>query len=167
MSKMIVPDDEPVQAPVQGSWRDRWVDIEPTQLPLAARWVDIPPVTPPPNESASDPELRMMMSVLALIVITLTLAIVKVLFPRRPRHRGKKSGLPVTADDTELSIPAPAMLIRAFSSESLCRTWIAGWISARVKETRQNKIKSQKPGSDSIRTGTAPGQNKILARMGV
>jgi len=87
MSQML-SDDEPVQAPVQApvqrllqrSWADRWVDIKPAPLPLAERWVDIAPVTPPPNSSASDPELRMMVLGLVLIVVALMLAIVQVLF---------------------------------------------------------------------------------------
>jgi hypothetical protein len=79
MSRMI-PDDEPVQTSVQGSWTDRWVDIEPTQLPLAARWVDIAPVTPAISRSTPDPELRVMMFVLVFIVIALTLTIIQVRF---------------------------------------------------------------------------------------
>lgn len=87
MSQMM-PDDEPVQAPVQApvqrlvqrSWSDRWVDIKPATLPLAERWVDIAPIAPPPNTSASDPELRMMVLGLVLIVVALMLAIVQVLF---------------------------------------------------------------------------------------
>ncbi len=42
---------------------------------------------------------------------------------------------------------------RAFSSESLPRTWIAGWIPVRVKKTRQNKKESLR--SDSIGTEKA------------
>ena len=87
MSEMT-PDDEPVPAPALApvqkltprSWADRWVDIKPAPLPLAERWVDIAPVTPPPNTSASDPELRMMVLGLVLIVVALMLAIVQVLF---------------------------------------------------------------------------------------
>jgi hypothetical protein len=87
MSQMTA-DDEPVQAPVQApvqrrvqrSWADRWVDIKPAPLPLAERWVDIAPVTPPPNSSAADPELRMMVLGLVLVVVALMLAIVQVLF---------------------------------------------------------------------------------------
>jgi hypothetical protein len=87
MSQMAA-DDEPVQAPVhapvqrfaQRAWADRWVDIEPAQLPLADRWVDIAPVTPPPSKSAPDPELRMMVLGLVLIVVALMLAILEVLF---------------------------------------------------------------------------------------
>jgi hypothetical protein len=79
MSKMLA-DDEAVQTPVQRSWTDRWVDIKPTQPPLAARWVDIAPVAPPLSKSTPDPELRMMMLVLVLIVFTLALTIIQVRF---------------------------------------------------------------------------------------
>jgi hypothetical protein len=65
---------------VQRSWADRWVDIKQAPLSLTDRWVDIAPVTPPPNTSASDPELRMMVLGLVLIVVALMLAIVQVLF---------------------------------------------------------------------------------------
>lgn len=91
MSQMTA-DDEPVRSPVQApvqvplqrfaqrAWADRWVDIEPAQLPLADRWVDIAPVTPPPSRSVPDPELRMMVLGLVFIVIALMLAIIQVLF---------------------------------------------------------------------------------------
>jgi hypothetical protein len=87
MSQMTAA-GEPVQAPVQApvhrivqrSWADRWVDIKQAPLSLTDRWVDIAPVTPPPNTSASDPELRMMVLGLVLIVVALMLAIVQVLF---------------------------------------------------------------------------------------
>jgi hypothetical protein len=87
MSQMMA-DEEPVQAPVHApvqrllsrSWADRWVNIEPAQLPLADRWVDIPPVTPPLGKSVPDPELRMMVLGLVFIVIALMLAILEVLF---------------------------------------------------------------------------------------
>ncbi|HUN96484.1 MAG TPA: hypothetical protein VMU69_09625 [Bradyrhizobium sp.] len=91
MSQMMA-DDEPVRGPVQApvqaplqklaqrSWADRWVDIEPAQLPLSDRWVDIAPVTPPPSRSAPDPELRMMVLGLVFIVVALMLAIIQVLF---------------------------------------------------------------------------------------
>lgn len=87
MSQMAA-DEEPVQAAVhapvqrlaQRAWADRWVDIEPAHLPLADRWVDIAPVTPPLSKSAPDPELRMMVLGLVLIVVALMLAILEVLF---------------------------------------------------------------------------------------
>jgi hypothetical protein len=88
MSKML-PDDKPARTAVQRSWTDRWVDIEPIELSLAARWVDIAPVTPPLSKSAPDPELRMMVLGLAFIVIALTLAMIQVLF-RAFRGAGEK-----------------------------------------------------------------------------
>ena len=33
-------DEEPVQTTVRMRWVDRWVDIEPSRLPLVARWID-------------------------------------------------------------------------------------------------------------------------------
>jgi hypothetical protein len=78
MSKMI-PDDEPVQTAVQTPWVDRWVDIEPTQLPLVARRVDIAQVTPP-LLSGPNPEPRGVVLVLVFIAIALTLAIIEALF---------------------------------------------------------------------------------------
>ncbi|HVX77936.1 MAG TPA: hypothetical protein VHB49_17515 [Bradyrhizobium sp.] len=109
MSKMM-PEDEPVQAPVQapvivqGSWADRWVDIEPVQLPLSARWLDIAPVTPPPSKSVPDPELRIMVLALVSIVIALMLAMVEVLF-RAARGAAGRPGRRVIADGAELSSP--------------------------------------------------------------
>ena len=90
MSKMMA-DDEPVSTPVHGSWKDRWVDIKPTELPLAARWVDIAPVTPALSKSAPDPELRIMVLALVFIVIALMLAMVEVLFraARGPHRRDR------------------------------------------------------------------------------
>jgi hypothetical protein len=90
MPKMMA-DDEPVSMPVHGSWKDRWVDIKPTELPLAARWVDIAPVTPALSKSAPDPELRMMVLALVFIVIALMLAMVEVLFraARGPHRRDR------------------------------------------------------------------------------
>jgi hypothetical protein len=85
MSEML-PDDEPAPAPLQPlpverSWADRWVNIEPAQVSLAERLVDVDPVTPPPlSNSAPDPELRMMVAGLVFIVVTLMLAILQVLF---------------------------------------------------------------------------------------
>ena len=90
MSKMMA-DDEPVSTPVHGSWKDRWVDIKPTELPLAARWVEIAPVTPALSKSAPDPELRIMVLALVFIVIALMLAMVEVLFraARGPHRRDR------------------------------------------------------------------------------
>jgi hypothetical protein len=92
MSKMVA-DDEPAPPPVpaRGSWKDRWVDIKPTELPLAARWVDIAPVTPALSKSAPDPELRIMVLALVFIVIALMLAMVEVLFraARGPHRRDR------------------------------------------------------------------------------
>jgi hypothetical protein len=47
----ILPDK-----PVQSLWVNRWVDIQPSTLPLIARWVDIDQVAPPPIvERKSEP----------------------------------------------------------------------------------------------------------------
>jgi hypothetical protein len=51
-----------------------------------------------------------------------------------------------------------------FSSESLPLTRIAGWISARVKKSRQKNLKS---GSDSIRTDQALSEYRGHHRCGV
>jgi hypothetical protein len=81
MSQMLL-DDEPVQTTVQRPWVDRWVDIEPSQLPLAARWVDNVQVAPPPIiERKPEPIVSPRRVVwLAFIAIVLTIAIIEVLF---------------------------------------------------------------------------------------
>ena len=81
MSEMLL-DDEPVQTTVQRPWVDRWVDIEPSQLPLAARWVDNVQVAPPPIiERKPEPIVSPRGVVwLAFIAIVLTIAIIEVLF---------------------------------------------------------------------------------------
>jgi hypothetical protein len=86
MSKML-PDEDPVQTSAQTSvqmqWVDRWVNIEPSQLPLVARRVDIVQVAPPPV-IAREPEpmasLRAVVLVFIAIVLTFTIATIEVLF---------------------------------------------------------------------------------------
>jgi hypothetical protein len=76
MSGML-PDEEPVQT----LWVDRWVEIEPPQLPIVARWVDIAQVAPPPSiERKPEPMVTPRGVVMVIIAIALTLAIVEVLF---------------------------------------------------------------------------------------
>ncbi len=82
MSEML-PDDKPVQATVQTPWLDRWVDIEPPQLPIVARWVDIVQVKPPPIiERKPEPMVspRAVVLVFIAIVLALTLATIELLF---------------------------------------------------------------------------------------
>jgi hypothetical protein len=74
MSEML-PDEEPVQT----LWVDRWVDIQPPQLPIVARWVNIVQVPPPPIIEP-EPMVTTRGVVMVIIVIALTLAIVEVLF---------------------------------------------------------------------------------------
>ena len=81
MSKMLpnevsktLPDEEPVQQ----TWVDRWVDIE--SPPIVSRWVDIAQVTPPPViEAKFEPMVTLRGLMMAIIAITLTLAIVEFL----------------------------------------------------------------------------------------
>jgi hypothetical protein len=77
---LAIAEVRPVRMPAPRSWSDRWVDIQPTQLPLAERWVDIAPIAPSLSKSAPDPELRMMVLGLVLVVVALMLAIIEVLF---------------------------------------------------------------------------------------
>jgi hypothetical protein len=72
MSEML-PDEEPAKT----SWVDRWVDIEPAQRPS----VDIAAVVSPAViERRPEPVLTPRFVVMAIIAITLTLAIVELLF---------------------------------------------------------------------------------------
>jgi hypothetical protein len=73
----ILPDK-----PVQSLWVNRWVDIEPSTLPLIARWVDIDQVAPPAIvERKSEPMVTPRGMVwLAFIAIVLMLAAIEVLF---------------------------------------------------------------------------------------
>ena len=73
MSEMV-PDANIAQIP----WLDRWVDIKPSELPLAARWVDIPQATPSPTAEPMATRLAMVL-LLAVLAIALTLAIIEVL----------------------------------------------------------------------------------------
>jgi hypothetical protein len=71
MSQML-PDEEPAKT----AWVDRWVDIEPPQLPI----VDLAEVTSPAViERDPEPMLTARGVVMAMIAIALTLAIVELL----------------------------------------------------------------------------------------
>ena len=81
MSKML-PDEMlktlPDEEPVQKTWVNRWVDIE--SPPIVSRWVDIAQVTPPPViEAKFEPMVTLRGLMMAIIAITLTLAIVEFL----------------------------------------------------------------------------------------
>ena len=86
----IVPDDEPVQMlgartswdaqqqndnpDAGGLWIDRWVESEPSHLPLVARWLDIIQVAPPPIiERIPEPMVTPRGAVMVIITIALTL----------------------------------------------------------------------------------------------
>jgi hypothetical protein len=81
MSEMLL-DDEPVQTTVQTPWVDRWVDIEPSQFPLAVRRVDNVQVAAPViiERKPEPPVLSRALVWLALIAMVLTLAIIEALF---------------------------------------------------------------------------------------
>jgi hypothetical protein len=84
MSEMLL--DGPVHTP----WVDRWVDIEPPQLPIVARRVDVVQVAPPPIIEP-EPMVTPRGVVMVIIAIALTLATVEVLFDgtiyKRPTSR--------------------------------------------------------------------------------
>jgi hypothetical protein len=81
MSEMV-PDAQVAQM----LWLDRWVDIKPSELPLALRWVDIPrQATSPPAAKPTTRSLTVMM-LFALLVIALPLAIIGAL-PQSMIHR--------------------------------------------------------------------------------
>jgi hypothetical protein len=68
----MLPDEEPAKT----AWVDRWVDIEPPQLPI----VDLVEVTSPAViERDPEPMLTARGVVMAMIAIALTLAIVELL----------------------------------------------------------------------------------------
>ena len=86
----MVPDDEPVQMlgartswdaqqqndnpDAGGLWIDRWVESEPSHLPLVARWLDIIQVAPPPIiERIPEPMVTPRGAVMVIITIALTL----------------------------------------------------------------------------------------------
>jgi hypothetical protein len=81
LSEML-PDDEPVQTIVQTPWVDRWVDIEPSQFPLAVRRVDsVQAASPVIIERNPEPTvLSRGLAWLTFIGIVLTLAIIEALF---------------------------------------------------------------------------------------
>ncbi len=85
MSEML-PDEAPEPTP----WMDRWVNIEPPQLPIVARWPDIVQDAPPPVIERK-PEPMVTPHSALIVAIALTLAIVGVLFggmiwPTSERH---------------------------------------------------------------------------------
>jgi hypothetical protein len=81
MSEMV-PDAQVAQM----LWLDRWVDIKPSELPLALCWVDIPrQATSPPAAKPTTRSLTVMM-LFALLVIALPLAIIGAL-PQSMIHR--------------------------------------------------------------------------------
>ena len=86
MSEMV-PDANVAQT----LWLDRWVDIKPSEIPLAARWVDFPQASPPLTEERTVAQ-RGMALLLALLAIAVTLAIVEVLFPRGMIYRRDYAG---------------------------------------------------------------------------
>jgi hypothetical protein len=73
------------EGPVQTSWVDRWVDIQPPQAPIVARQVDVArevdivQVAPSPVHEP-EPMITPRGVVMAIIAIAVTLAIVDVLF---------------------------------------------------------------------------------------
>jgi hypothetical protein len=80
MSEML-SDEEPVQT----SWMDRWVDIEPAMPSLQARRVDIAQAGPPSIvERKAEPmaSLNLMLIALVTIAIATTLATIEFLFRR-------------------------------------------------------------------------------------
>jgi hypothetical protein len=84
MSEMLSHDD-PVQTATQTPWIDRWVDTEPSTLPLGARWVDIAQNRPPSVvERKPEPMVSPHVMLLAFIIIAigLTLATIELLFRR-------------------------------------------------------------------------------------
>jgi hypothetical protein len=74
MSK-ILPEEE---KPVQTLWVDRWVDIEPAQLPIVPRRVDIVQVAPPIER---DPEP--MVTLRGVVMVSITIALTLTIIPRR------------------------------------------------------------------------------------
>lgn len=97
MSEMLL-DDEPVQTTVQTPWADRWVDIEPSQLPLAMRRVDDVQVASPVNmERKADPAvLSRGLIWFVFITIVLTIAIIEALFRGTIYERPKSGQAPET-----------------------------------------------------------------------
>jgi hypothetical protein len=85
MSEML-HDEEAVQT----RWVDRWVDIEPPQLPIVARRVEITEGAPPPIIEA-EPMVTPRGVVMVVTAIAATLATVEVLFGgmiyKRPTSR--------------------------------------------------------------------------------
>jgi hypothetical protein len=76
MSEMM-PDEESVKT----TWVNRWVDIEPAQLPIVARWIDIVQAAPPPIiERKPEPMVTPRGVAMVIITIALTLVIVEILF---------------------------------------------------------------------------------------
>jgi hypothetical protein len=81
----ILPESKPVQTIVAPSWLERWVDIGPSQLPLAADKVDSgrpqsPPVAERESRSGFSPRLLLLACI--AVAIGLTLATIEFLFRR-------------------------------------------------------------------------------------
>ncbi len=97
----MLPDNEPVQKPVQTAAQtpspDRPANIEPPQSPVTERWVDIVQVTSPPViERKPEPKVTPRSALLAFIAIVLMLGTIEVLFrctsdERRPSGRDTPS----------------------------------------------------------------------------
>jgi hypothetical protein len=82
MSK-IVPETTPVQTTAQPPWRERWVNIEPSYLPLAAGSVESAG-SPLLVERRSKPMMtpRILLLMCIAVAIALTLATIEFLFRR-------------------------------------------------------------------------------------
>jgi hypothetical protein len=74
MSKMLPEEEKPVQT----LWVDRWVDIEPAQLPIVPRRVDIVQVAPPIER---DPEPNVTLR--GVVMVSITTALTLTIIPRR------------------------------------------------------------------------------------
>jgi hypothetical protein len=74
MSKMLPEEEKPVQT----LWVDRWVDIEPAQLPIVPRRVDIVQVAPPIER---DPEP--MVTLRGVVMVSITIALTLTIIPRQ------------------------------------------------------------------------------------
>ena len=76
MSEML-PDEEPAQT----AWTDRWVHIEPPQIPIVARWVEIAQVTPAAViESNVEPTITLRAVMMVIVTVAGILLIVGILF---------------------------------------------------------------------------------------
>jgi hypothetical protein len=73
LSEML-PDEKSVRSP----WVDRWVDVEPSPLPLVARWVDIVQIAPTPAVDRKPEPLITLRSMVWLVFIAIILALVTI-----------------------------------------------------------------------------------------